>query len=270
MVVFFDPVRFSNAAAFAGFDTSPRALAGGGDFVFLESGEGFAGGAFAGLVIVDELGGFFDIIGEVEEIHIVLADAVKLVAHGGTDPVEQAAPEIFADEDDGKRDDFKGLDEGERFEELIHGAETAGEDDETGGVFDEHDFANKEVAEVEFDILVGVGILLEGEGDVEADAGAAGFVCSLVGGFHDAGAAAGDDGEVPGDELAAAFDGLDIFRGIGGGAGRAEDADGGAEAGEDFEGLDELAHDTKDAPGLVAEFFLVVDGLVGVLHGDRS
>ncbi len=51
---------------------------------------------------------------------------------------------------------------------------------------------------------VGIGILLEGQIDVEADAFASGLVGAEVGGFHDAGTSAGGD-----DEAAAAGGNLD-------------------------------------------------------------
>ena len=53
-----------------------------------------------------------------------------------------------------------GLGEGEDFEEFVHGAETAGEDDESLGEIGEPEFAHEEVVELEIqrrgDVLVGI------------------------------------------------------------------------------------------------------------------
>jgi hypothetical protein len=72
-----------------------------------------------------------------------------------------------AEQDDGEIADLAGLDEGERLEQLIHGAKAAREDDEGLGVLDEHGLAHEEVAEVDGDGDVGVIVLLEGQLDVE-------------------------------------------------------------------------------------------------------
>ena len=63
--------------------------------------------------------------------------------------------------------------------------------DERLRVLHQHDLPHEEVAESDDLIDVGIGILLVGENDVAADAAAAGFLCAAVGGFHDAGPAAG-------------------------------------------------------------------------------
>ena len=44
-------------------------------------------------------------------------------------------------------------------------------------------------------ILIGIGVLLVRQHDVETDGGAAAGVGAFVGGFHNAGAAAGNHGE---------------------------------------------------------------------------
>ena len=77
-------------------------------------------------------------------------------------------PEVFAHDDDGEAFDFFSLDEDEGFKDFVHGSEAAGEDDEGLGVFDEHDFADKEVVEVYESVEVWVWDLLHGEFDVAA------------------------------------------------------------------------------------------------------
>jgi hypothetical protein len=91
---------------------------------------------------------------------------------------------------------FLGLGEGEDFKHLVERAEAAGKDDQRLGEIGEPELAHEEVMELEVERGgdVRVGMLLEGQADVEAHGFAAGLVCASVGGFHDAGAtAAGDD-----------------------------------------------------------------------------
>src|SRR3990172_10808915 len=96
-----------------------------------------------------------------------LADLVRLVYHmnehkvlgrNGADshgvlpePVQEAAPVLGADEDHGEAADLFGLDERERLEQFIKGAETAREDHVSHGVFHEHELAHEEVTELDLD-----------------------------------------------------------------------------------------------------------------------
>src|SRR5262249_42488823 len=88
-----------------------------------------------------------------------------------------------------------GLDQRQCFEHLIESPKTAGHDDEGVGVFDQHDFANEEVIELQHFVEVWVWLLLEWQLDVAADGSSAGFLCAAVSRFHKAGAAARHDGE---------------------------------------------------------------------------
>jgi len=106
---------------------------------------------------------------------------------------------VFASVDDHENllREFVGLGERQDFEELVHGAEAAGEDDESFGQIGEPELTHKKIVELEVqrrrDVLVRV--LLEGKLDVESDALASSFVRAKVGCFHDAGASAGRDDE---------------------------------------------------------------------------
>ena len=51
--------------------------------------------------------------------------------------------------------DLAGLDEGQRLEQLVEGAEAAGQDHEPIGVLDEHHLAREEVAELDAEVDVG-------------------------------------------------------------------------------------------------------------------
>ena len=118
-----------------------------------------------------------------------------------------------------------GLHQGQRLEQLVEGAEAAGQHDEALGVLHEHRLAGEEVAEVDADVDPLVEPGLEGQLDAEPDADAAGLAGALVGRLHRARAAAGDDREAGLDQRAgrparpAAYVGC-----VGRGARRAEDA----------------------------------------------
>src|SRR5215831_6058104 len=92
--------------------------------------------------------------------------------------------------------DALGLDERDDFEKFVQRAVAAGHKDEPQAVFYETYLAREKI--VKMDRYVGESIagLLPWEFDVEANGFAAGVGRTLVGGFHDAGAAAGDDGEI--------------------------------------------------------------------------
>ena len=198
---------------------------------------------------LDPADALVDVVGQAEDVGVARAD-VAVVEHPSLEPIDQARPVGGAEEDDGHGLDLAGLDEREQLEGLVERAEAAGEADHRAGVLQEHDLAGVEVAEVEADGLVRVGRLLVGQADVQADGRAAGVERALVGGLHDARAAAGDDGQASADQFPA--------DGLGGGvervAGRrpraAEHRDGRADAGHRLEALDELAHDPQHAPAL--------------------
>ena len=149
--------------------------------------------------------------------------------------------EFASKDDDRKVFDLPGLDQGHGFEELIERAKPSGDDDKGVGVFDEQRLSNKEVADIDPFIQVGVGLLLVGQADVEADGQGAGIGCAAIGGLHDAGSAAGGDDIVMQASIAnegtaalggdAAEDaGVFVMLGAGLGACRAEHDNGGADA----------------------------------------
>ena len=90
-----------------------------------------------------------DVDGLVDHLHqsqIVGMDQTlrhHLLAH----PLQQAMPEPCADQNDGNAAGFARLYEGDDFAQLIKRPESAGQNDIGIGVFDESDFACKEVAE---------------------------------------------------------------------------------------------------------------------------
>ena len=101
---------------------------------------------------------------------------------------------------------------------------------------------------LEFDrqILIGVGVLLVRQDDVEADGGAAAGKRAFVGGFHDAGAAAGDDGEAGVGEFAGDGFGQQAVGVVLRGARAAVDADGGLHGAQLFAGFEKFGHDFQE------------------------
>lgn len=89
-------------------------------------------------------------------------------------------------------------------------------------------------------------MLLEGELDVDSDGATSGFMRATVSGFHDAGTAAGDNGEAEFGELGAHGAGEFVVGGAGLGAGGAENGDGGAGEVKAAEGFDEVPGDTEN------------------------
>src|SRR5690606_6150973 len=189
------------------------------------------------------------VVRDVEQ-HQVLLRRLALGDDRVAEPVDQAAPVLGAEEDDGEAGDLLGLDEGEGLEQLVQGAEAAGQHDEALGVLDEHQLADEEVAEVQADVDVGVQPLLEGELDAEADRDAVRLQGALVGRLHGPGATPGDHREARLDQAAAQLDAGLVLPGVLGGARRAEDADGGRELGQGAEALDDLRRHAQHAPGV--------------------
>ena len=106
-----------------------------------------------------------------------------------------------------------------------------------------------------------------GQLDVQAHGNAARLGSALVGRFHDAGAAAGDDAEAlfhqhPGQAL-----GIPVFGRIGSGAGRAEDGHAiGVQLVQRIQGLDHFGHDADGSPGLRGHGVEIVDDVLPDLH----
>ena len=125
--------------------------------------------AWAAAMIAHDL---VEVVGEVHEVEVLRRD-LALGEHRVAQPAEQAAPVRRAHEHDGERRDLAGLHQGERLEQLVEGAEAAGEDDERLGVLHEHRLAREEVAEVDADVDPLVHALLERQLDAEPDRRAA-------------------------------------------------------------------------------------------------
>ena len=119
--------------------------------------------------------------------HAVAGHPLQLLA--------QRLPKVAPEDDDGEVAHLAGLDERERLEQFVGGAEAAREHDEPGGVLRQHVLAGEEVAEVDANVEVGVRRLFERQLNRATDARGVGVAGAAVGTFHHAGAAAGDDGE---------------------------------------------------------------------------
>ena len=65
-----------------------------------------------------------------------------------TDPAGQAAPEVLPDEHHWEAGHLVGLDQGERFKELVKGAEASRHNHEAVGVLQKHGLAGEEVTEM--------------------------------------------------------------------------------------------------------------------------
>ena len=134
-------------------------------------------------------------IGVAEQIQVLLGDRAPLRHRL---EVEHLVPVLAAVEDDADLlRQLVGLREREDLEQLVAGAEAAGKDHQRLRQVREPELAHEEVVELEVQPVgdVRVGALLERQPDVEPDGLAAGLVRAAVGGFHDAGAAAGRDDE---------------------------------------------------------------------------
>ena len=148
----------------------------------------------AGEAILEDREGFFGGVRELEEVEILEGDGALF---GQEFEIDDVLPVAGAVDDDGDGlGELVGLVEGEELEHFVEGAEATGEDDERFGKVGEPVLAHEEVVEVEVEGGgdVGVGHLLKGEHDVEADCLAAGLPGTAICRLHDAGTAArGDD-----------------------------------------------------------------------------
>src|SRR5215218_1454581 len=97
-------------------------------------------------MVADMLPGFLGRIDEGEQLEIVGRD------HAFLDQrleIDHPLPEFAAEEEDGKRLDLAGLDEGEQFERLVERSEAAGEDRNRPGAKQEVHLAKREIVELE-------------------------------------------------------------------------------------------------------------------------
>jgi hypothetical protein len=185
----------------------------------------------------------------VDEVEVLMGDLAGR-QHLVLDPVEQAAPEGRADQHDRESRDLLCLDEGDRLEQFVKGAEPAGQHDERLGILHEHRLADEEVAELDADVDVIVQALLEGQLDAQPDGDAAGLDRPAVRGLHDPRTTACDHG-VPGlgqrrtDSL-----GHGVLIAVGLGTRGAEDAHRMRQIGQQPEPFDELGLDAQHTPGI--------------------
>jgi len=191
-----------------------------------------------------------------EDVEVLGRDVPVRVEHRLLRPVEQALPVVAHHQDDGEARLPESLDQHEGLEKLVQGPITTGENDEPVRILEEHHLADEEVAEVQRQVLVGVGNLLVRQLDVQADAARAGLGGPFVGGLHDAAPAAGDDGETRPGQFAGGLLGELVVRVARVGPGGAEDRHCGPHRSELLIPFRELGHDPEDAPE-------VFDGLVG-------
>ena len=108
----------------------------------------------------------------------------------------------------------------------------------------------KKIAKSDGQVYVFVDALFKWQFDAQANGPSACFLRAQVAGFHDAGAAAGNNGEAGFAEQAGDFDGgfilgMPLFDASG-----TKDGDGGANVGQSVESFHEFAHNAEDAPGI--------------------
>src|SRR5439155_5558234 len=113
---------------------------------------------------------------------------------------------------------------------------------------DEHRLADEEVVEVEQQVEVRVGHLFERQLDVAPDRESAPLLAALVGGLHDPGASAGDDGEPGLGQLPPHRPRRLVHRIVPTDPRRAEQADGGGDGRQLGEPVDELGQDPERPP----------------------
>jgi len=174
--------------------------------------------------------------------------------------MQKAVPIFAAEKDEGKLRDALGLHEREDFKKFVERAETTGHENEAEAVFHEAYFAREKVMEMNRHIGKTIPGLFVRQLDVEAHGFASGLHGSAIGGFHDAGSATSDDGEILfGEAFADSHGGAIIFvRWLG--SRRAENGHSGADLGHGLEGIHEFRHNAENAPGVF------VDEIIGIGH----
>ena len=124
--------------------------------------------------------------------------------------------------------DLPGLNEREGLEQLVDRADAARQHDERIGVLDEQDLTNEEVVARDASIKIPVRPLLMRECDVAANGTAPRLAGAAIGRFHQAGPAAGQDGETDVGEPMSYETAQGIVRMVGTKPCGAEDGDAGA------------------------------------------
>jgi hypothetical protein len=124
--------------------------------------------------------------------------AVRVADHAlGTQEVEvdRPTPPGFADQHDRDRPDLARLHQRQRLEQLVEGAEAAGEGDQRAGAQQKVELPQGEVAKPQRQSrrAVAVGPLRDRQVDVHADRESSGFEGAAIGSLHDSGSAAGHE-----------------------------------------------------------------------------
>ena len=178
----------------------------------------------AGVVVAVEAGnllhGFLGTVYQAHQVQVAGHDVamfLELLAHElqGAFPVAAAG---LVEQDDGHQRALAGLDQGQHLQRFIQGAEAARAEHQGIGLLDEEQLAQEEEVEGQQVVAAldrGIGALLEGQGDVEAQAVVA--PGALMGGGHDAAAGAGDHHQVVARQGGAQLQGHGVQRVVGGG-----------------------------------------------------
>ena len=148
-----------------------------------------------GQAVAKEVKGLFRSVGELKQLEVLGRNGSRI--HQGVE-IENLLPVVGTVNQDGDLlGQFVGLGQGEDLEHFIERAEAAGEHHQRLRQIGKPQFAHEEVVELEVERGrdVGIGRLLEGQPDVQPDGLSAGLASAAVGGFHNAGAAAGGDDE---------------------------------------------------------------------------
>ena len=205
-----------------------------------------------GVEIVDYLHGFGGAVGDGHQIRILRADVFTTLERA-VGPLEQPAPVAAPKTDQWKPRHLARLHQCEDFKEFIHRAKPAGHVDKRRAVFGEAHFASEKVVEIHRDIGVRIAALFEGQFDIQAHGFPASLGRALVGGFHDAGAAAGDDGIIVFRQTPGEIDcGFVIFIAWLGACG-AKHSDRRANVGHFIKTLHEFGHDAEYAPRILVD-----------------
>lgn len=168
------------------------------------------------------------------------------------DVVYESLMEFLVHDYDREAMNFFCLDQGDRFEEFVEGTEPSGHDHEAVGVFEQQNFSDEEVSDVDGTVDIRVGFLFEGEFDIDSHASTTDIFCAAIGSFHDPWSATGHDGESEASDCRCQFPRLLVVGIVFAQARRAEDRDGGANEMKGAEPFDEfrhhLQHESEFAP----------------------
>ena len=193
--------------------------------------------------MADFIGGgddFVDIVGEFEDLRIILRDETER-EHFALDKFHQWAPEALAEEENWHFRHLPFLHEDDNLGKLIESAKATREHNVDFRGHGEHNFAGEEILKLKHIGKVGIRLLLVGEGNIETDAAATIFEGAVIGRLHDTRTTTGDDGVTVLDEELAELAGFFTIFTILREAGRAEDSDTLGVGADDFQTFFEIA-----------------------------